>query len=400
MASVSVIVPVYNGAAFVTDAIDSALAQTHTDVEVIAIDDGSTDDTPAALARFGARIRVHRQSNRGLAAARNRGLELSTGGLVALLDADDVWEAAFLEHAVARLATAEASMVGVFSGWVLADPSGRTLPHTRTIRRGTLTVRDFLRRCPFPPSTVVVRRAAVRAAGDFDESLRATEDWDLWLRLTGSGGTFGALDQCLCRYRVHEQNWSRDPVRMRTGALRTLEKFFANPALPAALRAERAPAVAHVHARASSQFYAAGRVDDGAAALREAVRTWPDILLEDETHWAVICAEQPILYKGSAQYLDLAQGERRILTALEGCAGEAARHPRLAQRALGRAHRALAHLAYGQRRMSVVRRYATRALRADRSLCFDWGTVGPLLKSFAGAAVIAALSRRPDAAAR
>jgi len=396
MPSVSVIVPVYNGAAFVTDAIESALAQTYTDVEVIAVDDGSTDGTPAALARFGSRIRVHRRSNGGLAAARNSGLERATGTFVALLDADDVWEPGFLEYTVARLATADESMVGVSSGWVLADPSGRPLSHTRAIQGSTFTVRDFLRRCPFPPSTVVVRRAAMRAAGGFDESIRATEDWDLWLRLTVSGRTFGAVDQCLCRYRVHEQNWSHDPVRMRTGGLRTLEKFFAEPALPAALRAEQAPAVAHVHARASSQFYAAGRVDDGAAALREAVQTWPDILLEDETHWAVICADQPILYKGSAQFLDLAQGEHRILTALAGCAGEAVTDPRLPQRALGRAHRALAHLAYAQRRMAAVRRYAIRALRADRSLCLDWRTVGPLLKSFAGAALIGALSRRPD----
>ena len=394
MATVSVIVPVYNGAEFVAAALDSALAQTHADAEVIAIDDGSTDATPAVLARFAARVRVLRQTNRGLSAARNAGLAAANGAYVALLDADDTWDPSFLEVALARLAELDESVVGVFAGWVLTDRSGRAFPHTQTIRHGTFAVRDFLRRAPFLPSTVTLRRAAVLAAGGFDEALRATEDWDLWLRLTAAGASFVALERCLCHYRVHEQNWSRDPERMRTGALRTLEKFFANPALPDDLRAERAPAFAHVQARASAQFYAAGRAEEGARALCEAASTWPAILLEDETHWAIVCAEQPIGYKATPQHLDLAQGERRIHGALEHCVASAVGLDRpLQRRAYGRAYRTLAQLAYGQGRMDAARRYAARALRADRSLRTDWGTIGPLVKSLAGPAVIDTLRR-------
>jgi len=106
MATVSVIIPAFNGAEFVAAAIESALAQTYADTEVITIDDGSTDETAAVLERFGSRIRVIRQPNRGLAAARNAGIALAGGEYVALLDADDTWEPAFLELAVARLAPA------------------------------------------------------------------------------------------------------------------------------------------------------------------------------------------------------------------------------------------------------------------------------------------------------
>ena len=393
MVSVSVIIPVYNGAEFVAAALDSALAQTYTDAEIVVIDDGSTDDTPAVLDRYGSRIRVVRQPNRGLAAARNAGISVAAGAYVALLDADDTWEPTFLELTVARLEAEDESVVGAFTGWVLTDRTGHILSQTQTIRHGLFRVRDFLFRAPFPTSSVVLRRATTLAADGFDEALRAVEDWDLCLRLTAAGGCFAAIDHCLLRYRVHEQNWSHDPDRMRTGALRTLEKLFANPELPADLRAEQGRAFAHVHARASSQLYAVGRAEDGAGALREAVRAWLGILLEDETHWAVICAEQPVGYKGSPQFLDLAQGARRILNALAHSVDDAA-DARLRRRAYGRAYRALAQLAFGQRRMGDARRYAVRALLSDLSLCMDRRTVGPLVKSFAGATVADVLSGR------
>jgi hypothetical protein len=392
VATVTVVMPVYNGADFIAAAIDSALAQTYRDLEIVVVDDGSTDDTPAVLARFGSRIRVIRQPNRGLAAARNAGLAAATGRYAALLDADDVWEAPFVERAVARLEAADESVVGVFSDWLLADRDGHALAGTRHMRRGVFGARDFLRSAPFPPSTLTLRRAPVLAIGGFDETLRAAEDWDLWLRMTAAGGAFLALEQCLCRYRVHEQNWSRDPDRMRIGALAALAKFFASPSLPAELEAERAAAFARVHARASSQLYAVRRAEEGAGALRDAVRAWPLILLEDETHWAIICAEQPAGYTGSPHHLDLARGERCILTALAACLDDGP-DPQLRRRAYGRAYRALSQLAYGQRRMAAARRYVLRALRADRSLWSDWGTVGPWVKSFAGGAAIDTLRR-------
>src|SRR5687767_5658816 len=91
MSTVSVIVPAYNAAAFVAEAIDSALAQSHPELEVIVVDDSSTDDTPAVLQSYGNRITVHRQDNRGVSAARNTGAQLATGEWIAFLDADDVW---------------------------------------------------------------------------------------------------------------------------------------------------------------------------------------------------------------------------------------------------------------------------------------------------------------------
>ena len=143
-----------------------------------------------------------------------------------------------------------------------------------------------------------------------------------------------------------------------------------------------------MHARASSQLYASGHAAEAAAALTAAAREWPDILLEDETHWAVICADQPPGYKGSAQLLDLPRGEDRIIGALESVVAD----PALRRRAKGRAYRALARLAYGQRRMAAARGYVRDAITADPALWSDREMVGTFVKSLAGGRTIEALS--------
>jgi GT2 family glycosyltransferase len=388
MTAVSVILPVYNGAAFVAGAVESALAQTHADREIIAVDDGSTDDTPAVLARFGSAIRVVRIPHSGLSAARNAGIAAAHASVLALLDADDLWEPTCLASGVARLTACDPSVVGVFGGWVLADRSGTPFAHTETIRRGRFGIRELLQFNPFPPSTVLLRRAPVVAAGGFDETLAAVEDWELWLRLTVAGAVFVALEACVCRYRVHDQNWSHDPARMHAGALRAAAKLFDTAALPADLAARRSEVIAHIHARASAGFYAVGRPIDAVGMLRDAIAAWPDILLDDETYWSIICAEQPRGWKATPHQLDLTRGEQHIIAALTRSAEQTRLAPPLRRRAFGRAYRALAQLAVGQRRFDQARAYALRALRSDPVLCADPGTIGPLAKSFVGAKAI------------
>src|SRR5688572_33231336 len=101
MPTVSVVIPAYNAAAFIRETIDSALAQTYRDFEVIVVNDGSTDDTMARLREFGSRIRVHEQSNSGVATARNSGVKIATGSWIAFLDSDDLWMPQKLERQLA-----------------------------------------------------------------------------------------------------------------------------------------------------------------------------------------------------------------------------------------------------------------------------------------------------------
>ena len=105
MVRVSAIIPAYNADSFIREAVDSALGQTHTDVEVIVVDDSSTDDTASVLQSYGERIIVHRQPNGGVAAARNAGARLASGRWVAFLDADDVWLPTKIERQLAVAST-------------------------------------------------------------------------------------------------------------------------------------------------------------------------------------------------------------------------------------------------------------------------------------------------------
>ena len=393
--SVSVIVPVYNGAEFVAEAIDSALAQTYRDMEVVVVDDGSTDATPAILARYGSRITMLRQPNGGLAAARNRAVRETGSTLIALLDADDCWDESFLALGVARLAAGAEPAVGAFSGWVAVDRAGREIPGQRIVRRGMFGLRDLVLGNLFHPSTLIMRRHAVLEAGGFDEALPAVEDWDLWLRLAARGASFAAVERCLCRYRVHPQSLSQRPDSMRAGRLGALQKLFVRADLAEEIRAMQPRALASAYMQSAVHFYAAGRDADGDRDLCLAVRHWPAMLAADETYYAVICATQPLGFNASRHGLDLGEGERRIAAALAYCATADAIPSAAARRqAHGRASRALARLAYGQRRMAAARRHAIRALAAHPALWADWATVGTLVKSLAGKRVVEVLGRR------
>jgi glycosyltransferase involved in cell wall biosynthesis len=392
---VSVIIPAYNAAEFVAETIDSALVQTYRDFEVVVVDDGSTDATAEILATYGSAITVLQQPNGGPAAARNCALRAARGALVAPLDADDGWEDTFLALMVERLDRAPQTVVGVFAGWVAVDRSGNEIPNQRIVRGAPVDLRELALGNRFQPSAVLVRHAAIVDAGGFDEALpRGVEDWDLWLRLAAQGGEFVAVDRCLCRYRVYGESVSHRPDSMRAGRLGALEKLFGRADLPPEVRAVHPRALANAYLQSAVDMFANRRAADGERDFSLAVQSCPALLGEDELYYAAICATQSVGYKASRHGLDLDEGAARIGAALTRCVGDGAIPSGAAERrARGRALRALARLALGQRSMGAARRYAAMALLADPRLWSDWVTVGTLVKSFAGATAVEALSR-------
>jgi glycosyltransferase involved in cell wall biosynthesis len=187
-ALVTAIIPTYNYARFVSRAIESVLAQTYAPIECVVIDDGSTDETPDVLARHGARIRAIRQENGGLSAARNAGIAAARGEYVALLDADDWWAPEKIAKQVARIAR-EPSVAAVGCGQRVVDADMLVL-HT-VIHRDPGTDRaENLRAVALRKlwvggsgSGLLAKRSVLESVGPFDTSLRAAEDWDMWLRL-------------------------------------------------------------------------------------------------------------------------------------------------------------------------------------------------------------------------
>ena len=215
---VSVIVPVYNRPVYVRQAIVSALAQECPGgFEIVVVDDGSTDETPAVLASYGAQIRVVRQANGGVARARNAGLEAARGEFFALLDSDDVWRPGKLAAQVELL---DANPGAGFAHSDVAEffESG---PQTTWTRRPEIVsgnvVRVLLRRNLIHTMTVMLRRRAIEEVGNFDPRYPPCEDWDLWLRIAERRPIVGD-PRAWVETRVHEGGISADPIVVYTQA--------------------------------------------------------------------------------------------------------------------------------------------------------------------------------------
>lgn len=224
---VSVVMPAWNAERWVARAVDSALAQDHEPKEVIVVDDGSTDGTPGVLARYGRRIRVVRQPNRGLPAARNAGLHAARGELVAFLDADDRWLPGKLAAQVALMRERPELGFCATEAW-LEDEAGRRLGRWRD--EGPLPGRTFLETLfarnaavAGSGSAVMVRRELALAVGGFDETLPALEDVDMWMRLAAVAA-YACVPEPLAVVTRRAGSMSRGIARMKAAAVRVMRK--------------------------------------------------------------------------------------------------------------------------------------------------------------------------------
>jgi glycosyltransferase involved in cell wall biosynthesis len=208
---VDAVIPVWNGAAWVAEAVASVLDQTTPVDRILVVDDASTDRTPGILSGFGDRIEVlHHERNRGLPAARNTGTRASRAELVGFLDADDVWDPAMVARQTAEFAR-HRGLGLAYTRVTDCDerlvPLGAPRPFPA---RSAERVFDALYRDAFaiPPSTVFVRREALLRAGLFDETMRRKEDFECWLRMAMLFPV-SCLPESLCRRRVHTRSLSQ-----------------------------------------------------------------------------------------------------------------------------------------------------------------------------------------------
>lgn len=184
MPTVSVIIPTHNRRDFVREAIASVLAQTYRDFELIVVDDGSDDGT-AEVAQECTGVRYVYQANQGVSAARNHGVALSKGELLAFLDSDDLWQPHKLERQVAFFATHPDTLICQTEEIWLRHGARVNPRHKHRKTGGDLFARS-LELCLISPSAVMLRRDLFDRVGGFDESLPVCEDYDLWLRITAT----------------------------------------------------------------------------------------------------------------------------------------------------------------------------------------------------------------------
>ena len=220
---VSVVVTTFEHAHYLGDALDSVLADQLPGVEVVVVDDGSTDAPEEVVARYPG-VQLVRQDNRGLSAARNTGLARCTGALVLFLDADDLLVPGGLSAALAA-ATAHPEAAVVYGAHVRTGPDGRTVTATVHVpAEPDAAHAQLLRGNPIGMhASAVFRRTAVVDAGGFDEHLRAGEDYDLYLRLAAEHPV-RSHDAVVAAYRIHGSNMSTDPAFMLEAVLRVLAR--------------------------------------------------------------------------------------------------------------------------------------------------------------------------------
>jgi glycosyltransferase involved in cell wall biosynthesis len=222
--SVSVVIPSYNSAHLLPDAVRSVLTQSTVPGEIIVVDDGSTDDTQERLAPYAEQVKYIRQDNQGVSTARNRGIEEARGTVIAFLDADDIWHP--LKNELQLRALERSPELGLVGSWSFDWPA-KSVPPVEQERAGRVTPvswAELVVRNRLCTSSIMVRRDILARAGWFDPTLQGPEDRDLWLRIAEIA-PIANLELPLVGYRNVVGSVSKQAARCQAGMLRILQKL-------------------------------------------------------------------------------------------------------------------------------------------------------------------------------
>jgi glycosyltransferase involved in cell wall biosynthesis len=206
---VSVIIPVFNGERFLREAVESVLAQQYSSLEIIVVDDGSTDGTANVARSLPETVRYLYQTNQGPAAARNRGIEQAQGSLIAFADADDLWPADKLELQLPYLIKEPAVDI------VLGRIQQVLLSEAQEIAEPAFSVNL---------GSAIIRKSVFERVGLFDETMRYSEDVDWFMRARESGAAIVTFDAVTLLYRQHEENMTRGKSTSELNVLKALKK--------------------------------------------------------------------------------------------------------------------------------------------------------------------------------
>lgn len=232
---ISVIVPTYNRAHLILDALNSVHAQSYRPLELILVDDGSLDDTAVVVQTWASEweaedfsVRYIRQPNQGGNPARNHGIQAASGSLIAFLDSDDIWHDKKLEKQAAILLANE-STGGVYCGLqhVFMESGSVQAPSPRIYPKGDLLHQMLVHDVTAPTSTYLVRAHVFEQVGYFDEQLQARQDWDMWIRLA-SRYEIGVVPEVLVDFREHEGDRTASNPQREIDAYHTIMQKYAD----------------------------------------------------------------------------------------------------------------------------------------------------------------------------
>jgi glycosyltransferase involved in cell wall biosynthesis len=229
MAKISVIIPAYNAMHYLPETLNSALCQTLSDIEIIIVNDGSTDKIIEWASTIqDPRVRLINQENKGMSGARNTGIRASDSEYFAFLDADDTWEDTKLQKQLDIMECLPE--IGLVSCWISEiDEHGELIAvHESPSLTGESLLQElYLYNFVHCGSTPLVRRSCFQQAGIFDETITSAEDWDMWLRISRHC-TFYVVQEALASYRRHSKGISRDMVLMLRETEKIMKHAFLN----------------------------------------------------------------------------------------------------------------------------------------------------------------------------
>ncbi|MCS6846140.1 MAG: glycosyltransferase [Anaerolineae bacterium] len=343
---VSIIIPTYNYGHGVAEAIDCALGQTYPHVEVIVVDDGSSDNTRNVLAKYGNRIKAIHKTNGGVSTARNVGFEVSQGEYLLFLDSDDLIPLDKLARLVSAMKS-QPSWGMVYSAWQCVDETGqRILSEVRHRKQGRLLRDLLLRVVTMPPGCVLIRRACLQRVGLFDPQLSAAADIDLWIRVAHAGYAIGYVDEFLFQYRILGNSMSRNIDKMAQDDLRQLDKYFSRDDIPDNIRALEDRARASIYYNWALRCFHSERIEEGQQHIREAIRLCPS--LSRDKGWLLN------LLGGYANDAEVRTPERMLSTVMDNLPDEAVTLRSLRRAAFASYHIAAIFTAYENGRLADV----------------------------------------------
>jgi hypothetical protein len=278
---VSIIIPTYNRWALLRQTLATVLAQTYPALEIIVVDDGSTDETMTWLTEYAGRVTVIQQSHQGVAAARNQGIRRAKGVYLTFLDDDDLIEPAKIARQ-AELLQSQPEVSLVHCGYYLSDKEGRLRdkvwlwPQANLLRQ--LTCSNFIW-----SGAPLIRRECLTTVGLFDEQLTNGQDWDLWLRLALAGYGFAVIPEPLGTYRLQPDSMVTNLTRLEGAILAVLERTFNHPTLPESVAAAKPEAYSGMHLWLGGRGYATGQWEFGQRHLVQALQAQPSWRGQPET---------------------------------------------------------------------------------------------------------------------
>ena len=367
MKLISIIIPTYNHALFISDAVNSCLEQTYPNIEIIVVDDGSTDNTKQILEPYSSKIKYIYQKNAGPAAARNNGARASNGSYLLFLDSDDWLSSEQIALQIIELDKRPEYGL-VYSAWKNVDETNKQIiGEVRPKTEGDVLQKLLLRELFFSPGAALIRKECFDNVGPFEErkEFMRSEDTEMWVRIAAANYPFAYLDEPLFFHRVVKNSLSHNYASHSQSEFARLEKFFNRKDLDAEIMEIKPLAFSLIHFEYCAKYYNIKNLPEGQKHLRLAIKTCPQQIKNSDwvLEWLAGYSLDPAVENP----------ENFINNFFSNLPKEAESIKKLQKKALGRYHTAVIFNSYKSHDLASVKAHLIPAIRYDPKCLLNKG---------------------------